>query len=141
MSGAYTIDPARSLVLSRGWGPLTNADLTQYLRLLADDSRFRSGFNQLCDLRDVTEMRVGTSGIRQIVSLNPFVAGSRRAVVVASDVAFGMARMYQILTDASPDELEVFRDLDEALRWLGVADVKAEILRALAEAPALPETD
>lgn len=61
--------------------------------------------------------------------------------MVPNDLVFGMARMYQILTETSPDEVEIFRDLDEALRWLGVADAKAELLRALSEAPPLPETD
>jgi len=76
---------------------------------------------------------------RILAALNPFGAGSRRALVVASDVVFGMARMYQILTEPSPDEFELFRDFDKALDWLGVADAKAELLRGLSEAPALPE--
>jgi len=141
MSSSFTVDPARSLVLSRGWGPLTSADLTQYARLLADDPRFRPDFCQLCDLREVTEVRVGASGIREVAALNPFGAGARRAVVVGSDVVFGLARMYQMLTESSPDEVEIFRDLDEALRWLGVADAKAELLRSMSEAPHLPESD
>ncbi|HEV8702195.1 MAG TPA: hypothetical protein VGV60_13060 [Candidatus Polarisedimenticolia bacterium] len=37
MSGAYTIDAARSLALSRGWGVLTGAELIRHARLLAAD--------------------------------------------------------------------------------------------------------
>lgn len=40
---------------------------------------------------------------------------------VVYSVAYGMARMFQILTSACPHELEIFRDLDHARRWLGVA--------------------
>jgi len=64
----------------------------------------------------------------------------RRWRTVLGEVVYGMARMYQILTEPSPDEFELFRDFDQALSWLGVADAKAELLRGLSEAPALPET-
>lgn len=58
--------------------------------------------------------------------------------MVTSDVLFGMARMYQILLDESPDELEIFRKLDDAFQWLGIADAKAELLSALSKAPPIP---
>jgi hypothetical protein len=61
-----------------------------------------------------------------MVRLNPFWAGARRALVITNDVLFGMARMYQLLKDESPDELQIFRNMDEALQWLGLADAKAE---------------
>lgn len=141
MPGGYSIDPARSLVLSRAWDVLTGADLSRHARILAADPGFKLNFNQLCDYRDVKEIRADAAAIRELAALNPFGAGARRALIVSSDVVFGMARMYQILTESSPDEFEVFRDLDEALKWLGVADEKAELLRALSEAPPLPETD
>lgn len=40
------------------------------------------------------------------------------ALVVSSDIAYGMARMYMGLTDAQHPTTEVFRDYDEALAWL-----------------------
>ena len=40
------------------------------------------------------------------------------AVVVSADVAFGMARMYAALSEDSSVPTNVFRDLDEAARWL-----------------------
>jgi len=141
MPGGYSIDPARSLVLSRAWDVLSGADLSRHARTLASDPGFKPDFNQLCDFRDVTEVRADAAAIRELAALNPFGAGARRALVVSSDVVFGMARMYQILTETSPDEFEVFRDLDEALKWLGVADEKAELLRALSATAPLTQTD
>jgi hypothetical protein len=41
------------------------------------------------------------------------------AIVTDNDVAFGMARMYQLLCEMSlPVRIEVFRDLEPALAWL-----------------------
>ena len=41
------------------------------------------------------------------------------AIVTDNDVAFGMARMYQLLCELSlAVRIEVFRDLEPALAWL-----------------------
>lgn len=42
---------------------------------------------------------------------------SRRAVVVPSDLGFGMARMYEMLRTKGGAP-RVFRDYDEAVRWV-----------------------
>jgi len=141
MPGAYTIDLARSLVLSRGWGVVTDRELLAHVRALTADPRFAPHFRQLADLRDGTDMQVTASTIREMVRLNPFWAGARRALVVTSDVVFGMARMYQLLRDESPDELQIFRKVDDALQWLGIADAKEELLLALSQAPPIPGLD
>ena len=44
---------------------------------------------------------------------------TRAAIVAPSDVLYGVSRMFQTLRgDANPDEVEVFRTLDEANAWL-----------------------
>ena len=141
MPAGYTIDLERSLVLSRGWGVLTDRELLAHVRTLTADPRFAQNFCQLGDLRDVTDVQITAATIREMVRLNPFWAGARRALVVTSDVVFGMARMYQILRDESPDELEIFREMDGALQWLGVDDEKAELLSALSKVSPIPGLD
>ena len=141
MPGAYTIDLARSLVLSRGWGALTDRELLAHVRAVTVDPRFARNFHQLADTRDVTNVQITAATIREMIRLNPFVAGSRRALVVTNDVLFGMARMYQMLRGESPDELEIFRKMDDALQWLGLADAEAELLSALSKAPPIPGLD
>lgn len=42
----------------------------------------------------------------------------RWALVVPSDVGYGMGRMAEILTERPPIELRTFRDLGEAEAWL-----------------------
>jgi len=141
MPCAYTIDLARSLVLSRGWGVVTDRDLLAHVHALTADSRFARDFHQLADLRDVTDVQITASCIREMVRLNPFGAGARRALVITSDVVFGMARMYQILSDESPDELEIFRKMDNALQWLRIADAKTKLDSVLSQASPIPGLD
>jgi hypothetical protein len=141
MPCGYSIDLARSLVLSRGWGVVTDRELLAHVRTLTVDPRYARSFCQLADLRDVTDVEITASTIREMVKLNPFGAGARRAVVVTSDVVFGMARMYQILADESPHELKIFRKMDDALQWLWIADAKAEILSVLSQTPPIRGLD
>lgn len=117
---------------------LTNRDLLAHAHALTTDRRFVRNFNQFADLRDVTELQVTAATIREMVKLNPFGASARRAVVVTSDVVFGMARMYQILLEESSYKFEIFREVDLAFQWLGIADAKAELLSALSEASLIP---
>ena len=138
MPCGYTIDLARSLVLSRGWGIVTDRELLAHVRALTIDPRFVRNLHQLADLRDVTDVEVTAATIRKMASLNPYGDGSRRAVVVTSDLLFGMARMYQILRDEPTDELEIFRTLDDALRWLGILNAKEELISALSQVSPIP---
>jgi hypothetical protein len=137
MPCGYIIDLARSLVLSRGWDIVTDRELLAHVRALTIDPRFVRNLHQLADLRDVADVEVTAATIREMASLNPYGDGSRRAVVT-SDVLFGMARMYQILRDEPTDELEIFRTLDDALRWLGILNAKEELLSALSQVPPIP---
>lgn len=54
--------------------------------------------------------------------------GGKTAYVVAADVDFGLLRMYIAIASYSqlPYEYNVFRDYEEALRWVGGADLAAE---------------
>ena len=89
------------------------------LRKLRRDLDARGeGNNVLADMRGVTgdfpyseQIRDAVATVRQ----SKTSAARRRAVLVGSDVQFGIARMFQSLL---PGEVEVFRDEETALSWL-----------------------
>jgi hypothetical protein len=139
MPFGYTIDLSRRLVLSRGWGILTELEILRHVHLLTADPRFEPSMRQLADFRAVTDLELDADTIRQLASLSPFGAGSQRALLVGSDVAYGMARMFQIMREDSPDELNVFRGFSSALDWLGLAHEEASILAQLETTP-LPDS-
>jgi hypothetical protein len=125
---AYTILPVHSLVITRGWGTLTDRDIIAHAPALAADALFAPRFCQLIDLRDIVLMDVTTAGIQQLVEANPFGAGARRAVVVGDDVVvYGMARVYELMRGETRDELDVFRDLDRGIQWLGLGIATSEL--------------
>jgi hypothetical protein len=64
-------------------------------------------------------LAVTGNGVRALVA-QPLVLSpeSRRAVVVPSDLGFGMARMYEMLREERGGVTRAFRDVDEARRWV-----------------------
>ncbi len=86
---------------------------------LEEDLEMQPDFSLLIDLRQAKGGNVTIVGVRALAGL-PLVLSpaSRRAVVVPSDFGFGMARMYESLRDERYGAMQVFRDFDEALRWV-----------------------
>ena len=120
MPGSYLIDLERGLVFCRGWGVLTDDELLWHAETLHADPRFDPGFRQVVNFLDVSEARVSAEGIRAIAQINPFRRDSRRAIAVPSDLVFGLARMFEALTNSDQDQFRVFRALGPAFEWVGL---------------------
>ena len=120
MPGSYLIDVPRRIVFSQAWGVLTDDEVISHARTLRDDPRFEPTFRQVIDFRGLLEMKITTAGVRGVAERNPFRTDSRRALVVASDEAFGMARMDGSYSDSAPDQFQVFRELGPAMAWVGL---------------------
>ena len=64
---------------------------------------------------------MSAKGIRQVADI--YRASSyapKTAFVADSDVIYGLSRMFEMLRHDSPEEIRVFRNIDEAKRWLGI---------------------
>jgi len=120
MPARYTIDRDRRLVLSIATGTLTNDDLRRHMGDLTVDPDFDPGFRQIFDFRAVEELEATGSVLRDIRAASPWKEPTRRAFVCTLDVVFGMARMFQMLSDGGPDEIRVFRRMPDALEWLEI---------------------
>lgn len=127
-----TVVPEHTVVLSVGWGALTGPDLIASTRVLAANPQFRPDYRQLMDLRAVTLPTVDGRDMQQIAAANPFLPEALRAIVVSSDMTFGLARMYQMLRNGPVETLHVCRDVDEAFEWLGLVAEKPPLIALLA---------
>jgi hypothetical protein len=73
----------------------------------------------VADLSDITSLN-----LRQIINFVGKNAGARAvgktAFVVASELGYGLGRMYELLSkiDDHPVSYNVFRNIDEAMAWL-----------------------
>ncbi len=120
METSYEVDSIHSVLLVRLSGDLTDAALIQLHAEISSHPEVKRDFSMLIDLRQASGGTVTTAGVealsRRSMVLSP---QSRRAVVVPSDFGFGMARMYDTLREEVGGGVQIFRDIDEAKRWLG----------------------
>jgi hypothetical protein len=117
-----TIDPATRVVVLTVSGDIGDAELLRLGDELAETPELESDFALLIDLRQARGEKVTTAAVYRLVE-RPLVlsAESRRGVVVPTNLGFGMARMYEMLRKNRGGSPRVFRDYDEALRWVSGA--------------------
>jgi hypothetical protein len=119
MSWHYKIDVPGRLVNVQVDGILCDADLVDGDSALRNDLEFDPAFYQLLDLSKADGSEVTADGVRALASRPPlFSSSARRALVVRSDLGFGMSRMFELLREGKSGEVRVFRDIDEARAWL-----------------------
>jgi hypothetical protein len=120
---SYWIDSNVGIVFTTATGVLTDEELLAHKRKLTADPGFKRGMVEVSDVREVTQLDVTPEGVRSFVHQDQLDAERLRdyklAIVVSRDVVFGMARMYQTLTEENVPNVGVFRNLEEAKVWLG----------------------
>lgn len=97
--------------------------LHDFLADLYKSADFKADTNALWDLREAQLKDFTANQVRKIANLVKgqwgTAANSKAAIVVSRVFSLGMAGMYEMyLTDFSPSEVQVFRDMDSALHWL-----------------------
>lgn len=103
-------------------GPIHDRDLLEaFEALLSAD--YDASADDLIDLSAVTHMGVTSAGLHRLLAMyeerEETGHRTRNAIIAPTDVLYGVSRMFQALHgDDKPDELEVFRSRDDALRWI-----------------------
>lgn len=108
-------------------GAITDADLLQVYQPMLTDAHFDAALDDLVDLRAVSHVGVTSAALHRIIALyderEPANLPTRSAIVAPTDVLYGVSRMFQTLRgERPPAELEVFRKIEAAHRWLERSD-------------------
>ena len=99
-------------------GLIGHRDPSEHNLKLRRDPAFDPHFSELVEFDAVSEIKVDHQDISSFVARDPFSENSRRAFVVGSaTVLYGIARMYQILSNDAPS-VEIFGTVAEAVLWL-----------------------
>ena len=119
----FTLDRAKRVRIARFVGVITDRVLIDAYEPLLRDPAFDSTQSDLVDLRDVSQMDVTSGGLHRLIALyeerGPTEAHTRNAIFAPSDVLYGVARMFQTLRgEVAPAEIEIFRHLEAAERWM-----------------------
>lgn len=123
MAYAYSVDGAKRLVRVSISGTFTREEATAITKDLAKDVRVATDFGELIDLSAVTSIEsVGSHHIRQRAGTQ-LLPVSRRAFVAPQPSIYGLCRMFATFRGMADgaEPVAVFRTMDEAEEWLGVA--------------------
>jgi len=123
MPFSYVVYKEQRLVISTGSGRVTCAEIRERQDQTSNDPDFDSEFNQIVDLRAVTDFEVSIEEFRALARRRIFAPSSRRAFVAKDPHIFGMGRLWEIESetfDIETSKIHVFYDLASALHWIGV---------------------
>ena len=118
MTTSYAIDGQHRLVVSRGWGVVTDEELFDHYMRLRSDPAFDPTYRQLIELREVLRFDTGPDAVEVVAALHVFSPGVRRAIVASTAEAHGRARRFAILAERQDQLIEVFDTAQAALDWL-----------------------
>ena len=102
-------------------GEVSSKEQVEFISDLVSRKALRAPFRLLFDRRGITEIwgrREVQVAADQLAGFGPILDGSRIAVLVQREVAFGMVRMLQAYTQELPVKLRGFYEEAEALEWL-----------------------
>ncbi|MBI1372274.1 MAG: hypothetical protein GC159_05875 [Phycisphaera sp.] len=114
-------------------GRVIFADLESLVRRQLNDPDYALCSRELVDARDVTP-DVTSDELRRYAELiarhNGSLPKTRTAIVTNDDLTFGLARMYSGMVESTGREVEVFRTIADAERWLEVGAASTKSLDA-----------
>jgi len=127
------IDAERRLVVASAHGEMTDEDVFGYQRSVWSRPEVQ-GFNEIVDMTAVRHIALPhPDRVRDLAelsaSMDPSHTSSRMAIVAPDDFAYGLGRMFGLHRkneELSTKQVGVFRTLEEAMAWLGVAREAAE---------------
>jgi len=124
MSLRYKIIESKGLVYVVGADVVTFSALMSHIQALSKDPRYKAPMKKLVDYRNITGKELKTRELNLYAQakaeLKDVFREEKCAIVAPRDLDFGLCRVHAALVEASGIETGVFRDLDQALSWLGV---------------------
>jgi hypothetical protein len=123
----FRIDHEARLVVAAAFGTLTHDDVFGYQHEVWTRNDVH-GYDEIVDMTGVTFIAVQSyENIRELARVaaesdDPF-RKSKLAIVAPTTLAFEIGRMFQTYREwesKSTKQVEVFRTMDEALRFLGI---------------------
>ena len=115
------INPQKKLVYSTFFGVVTDQELLEHSKTIAEHPNFRPEFNEIADLTMVTELRVTPVALQELASRDSVFQNSVKHVIVApKDFSFKKAEQFRQMAESSRPGLKVARTAAEAYEILGL---------------------
>jgi len=128
MPAHHTIDNRNKLIVTTWDGDVVDIDLIEALTKYQQDIQCHPhylGYNEIVDFSEVRKIKVTTEGIKNIgrraSTTDQNGIDRRLAFIVSSDLAFGLARMYEVyrsLTRKTNKRVRTFKNKRDAYAWV-----------------------
>ncbi len=122
----FWLDSESQILIVEVEGLVVPEDVVRYRTRLLADPDFTPGMHTLVDCREAATEGLTAANLQfladDIQSRRRLLARAKCAVVVATDAAYGLMRMYEAYTLESPVVVRVFREETEARQWLSEPD-------------------
>jgi hypothetical protein len=121
MPFSFDVDGAARVLHVQAVGKVTDTELIDFMARLRREVAFVTGYPILCNCSLLTSVSISSNLIeslaRSLKSRTNIVA-----VIAPNAAAFGLARMYQILSDPDEARIHVFARAEEAMAWLNASE-------------------
>ena len=129
MPFSYQIIPEQNLVINTIQGQFDFSDYLVLMESILNDPLFVPAMNMFWDWTASTLIDLSKEDFQKIkdcIQTNVARRGIdyRAVFLVRQDVDFGLSRMYQLLSEDLPVQLEIFRDREQALNWIRALEGK-----------------
>jgi len=115
----YEINHELRRVFVTGTGPITDDELVGSDTSFRDAPDVDPSYSQLMDFSSADFDALTRRAIEQITSQPAvFAKQARRAIVVSSNVGYGIARMFELMRNDEAGEVRVFYERAKAEKWL-----------------------
>src|SRR6516162_3057967 len=101
MPFSYTVYREQRLVVSMGLGCVTWSEIKERQDQIKTDPNFDPDYDQLVDLRAVTNFEITSEQARMLARRRIFSSKPKRAFVATSPSAFGLSRMGEAFSELS----------------------------------------
>ena len=119
MPAFHKIDVKHKLVMTTTAGVFNLADGLAHQDQILKDPDFDPNYSQLVNFTNASKVDLSADDVRRLAERRVFWQCARRAILVADDLGFGFARMFEMLReDAGDNNIRVFRSLDDAIEWI-----------------------
>ena len=105
-------------------GKITDSEAIQMFKEFYTSPEWVPGMHELADISQLDFSSISSDGLIKMAKFNQMkleehnVTNIKAAVYSPHDLQFGMARVYEVWADESPENIKVFRDFNEAKNWL-----------------------
>ena len=127
MSANHHIDNNNQLIVTTWEGEACDIEFIEAIKKYQNNIQNSPdciNYNEVVDLRKVTNLKLTTKGIKIIGSIasntDTKEINKKLALIVSSNLAFGLARMYEAYRSFSNNankEIRVFKNETEAFKW------------------------